>query len=116
MQLVLWFRIDLLQNTNFYTPIICIAIIILHLALYIHVDTSEEGAELRDATAAAVRAATQDGAAWVLKPQREGGGNNFYGPELSKFLKDHQGDPALSGTFHRCIAVFAVLYVYVFVA
>lgn len=55
---------------------------------------------MREATATAVHAATQDGAAWVLKPQREGGGNNFYGAELSKFLMDHQGDPALSGAFH----------------
>lgn len=64
-------------------------------------DTTTEGAELRAATAAAVQAATEDGAAWVLKPQREGGGNNLYGAELSQFLKDHRGDPVLSGTvFH----------------
>jgi hypothetical protein len=46
-----------------------------------------------------VQQAIADGAPWVLKPQREGGGNNLYGAELSAFLKEHQGDPVLSGAY-----------------
>lgn len=44
----------------------------------------------------AVQDATQDGSQWVLKPQREGGGNNYYGAELSAFLRDNHGSPVLS--------------------
>jgi glutathione synthase len=33
---------------------------------------------------------------YVLKPQREGGGNNYYGAELSAFLRDNHGSPVLS--------------------
>jgi glutathione synthase len=39
---------------------------------------------------AAADAALADGARWVLKPQREGGGNNLYGVELSQFLAVHR--------------------------
>lgn len=60
-------------------------------------DLSAEGAELRTVTEQAVAQATADGAPWVLKPQREGGGNNLYGVELSNFLKEHAGQSVLSG-------------------
>ena len=42
-------------------------------------------------------AISTDGEKWVLKPQREGGGNNFYGKELANFLKSHVGSDVLSG-------------------
>ena len=45
----------------------------------------------------AVDQAIADGSNWVLKPQREGGGNNLYGEELSRFLVEHKGDKALGG-------------------
>lgn len=48
-------------------------------------------------TAAAVDDAIKDGSKWVLKPQREGGGNNLYGSELSEFLLKNKSDPLLSG-------------------
>jgi hypothetical protein len=63
--------------------------------------TTPGGAAHRSATESAVQQAITDGAPWVLKPQREGGGNNLYGAELSAFLKEHQGDPVLSGAFSR---------------
>lgn len=44
----------------------------------------------------AVDNAIKDGSKWVLKPQREGGGNNFYGKDLSNFLDKHKGDTILS--------------------
>ena len=44
----------------------------------------------------AMKNAISDGSKWVLKPQREGGGNNYYGKELSNFLNDHKTDPTLS--------------------
>lgn len=44
----------------------------------------------------AMKDAISDGSKWVLKPQREGGGNNYYGKELSNFLSDHKTDPTLS--------------------
>jgi glutathione synthase len=47
---------------------------------------------------AAIEVAIRDGRQWVLKPQREGGGNNLYGSELSAFLSSHKNDPILSGT------------------
>ena len=62
-------------------------------------DNSPESAVHREATLRAVQQAQEDGAPWVLKPQREGGGNNLYGAELSSFLKEHQGSSVLSG---RC--------------
>ena len=37
--------------------------------------------------AAAAAAAIADGAQWVVKPQREGGGNNLYGADVSAFLR-----------------------------
>lgn len=55
-------------------------------------------ADTSRSTAAAVADATKDGSKWVLKPQREGGGNNLYGSELSEFLTKNKNDPVLSGT------------------
>jgi glutathione synthase len=56
-------------------------------------------ASVKPQAAAAIAAAIADrGARWVLKPQREGGGNNFYGDELARFLETHADDPALDGT------------------
>ena len=52
------------------------------------------------ATNTAVEEAIKDGSKWVLKPQREGGGNNLYGDELSDFLMKNENDPILSGTFN----------------
>ena len=46
--------------------------------------------------AEAVAAAEKDGNPWVLKPQREGGGNNYYGPALSSFLAANKHSPVLS--------------------
>jgi glutathione synthase len=45
----------------------------------------------------AMERAIEDGSSWVLKPQREGGGNNYYGTELSAYLKTHRNDPILGG-------------------
>eukprot|EP00605_Chrysophyceae_sp_TOSAG23-4_P002870 GSChrysophyteH1.ASY1.ANO1.3161.1 assembled CDS len=45
----------------------------------------------------AMESAIIDGSKWVLKPQREGGGNNYYGEELSEFLRIHRHDSELSG-------------------
>ena len=45
----------------------------------------------------AVSEAIHDGSCWVLKPQREGGGNNLYGEELSKFLDKYQDSDTLGG-------------------
>eukprot|EP01038_Epipyxis_sp_PR26KG_P009361 gene9361-12611_t len=39
----------------------------------------------------------EKGKNWVLKPQREGGGNNYYGEDLSKFLVENRNDSILSG-------------------
>jgi glutathione synthase len=43
--------------------------------------------------------AIADGSRWVLKPQREGGGNNLYGKELSDFLQKNKDSPLLEGTY-----------------
>lgn len=48
-----------------------------------------------------MEAAIKDGSKWVLKPQREGGGNNLYGVELSDFLLKNKDDPILSGKKQR---------------
>eukprot|EP01035_Chromulina_nebulosa_P018114 gene18114-23768_t len=53
-------------------------------------DSSEESLQ-------AIESAIADGSNWVLKPQREGGGNNLYGKELSEFLRKYKDDPILSG-------------------
>jgi glutathione synthase len=53
--------------------------------------------ETKDACRVAFDAASQDGSGWVLKPQREGGGNNYYNENLSQFLSTHKDDPILSG-------------------
>lgn len=49
-------------------------------------------ATMRSLAEPVINAAMQDGSAWVLKPQREGGGNNYYGEKLSAFLKQHAAD------------------------
>jgi hypothetical protein len=54
------------------------------------------------ATIGAIEDAIKDGSNWVLKPQREGGGNNLYGVELSGFLKKNREDPILSGINSFC--------------
>jgi len=45
-----------------------------------------------------ISSAIADGSHWVLKPQREGGGNNKFGAELSNFLLENkENDELLSG-------------------
>jgi len=44
-------------------------------------------------TAAVIAAAQADADAYVLKPQREGGGNNLYGEELQQRLAQVRGQP-----------------------
>jgi Eukaryotic glutathione synthase, ATP binding domain len=58
---------------------------------------------LSQSTAAAVDDAIKDGSKWVLKPQREGGGNNLYGSDLSEFLSKNKNDPVLSGADHSLV-------------
>lgn len=53
--------------------------------------------DVHELAAQAMADAMADGKDWVLKPQREGGGNNYYNQELSAFLREHQGQPMLSG-------------------
>lgn len=53
----------------------------------------------KEAEEATDKAIAGNGAAWVLKPQREGGGNNYYNHDLVQFLKEHKGDPILDGRF-----------------
>eukprot|EP01040_Poterioochromonas_malhamensis_P012805 gene12805-14033_t len=43
------------------------------------------------------QAIDDEGRSWVLKPQREGGGNNYYGAHLKDFLLQHRGQPVLEG-------------------
>lgn len=50
-------------------------------------------------TLAAIDSATRDGSSWVLKPQREGGGNNLYGTALSQFLASNRAMPAALAPF-----------------
>eukprot|EP01041_Mallomonas_annulata_P001976 gene1976-3842_t len=45
----------------------------------------------------AMENAIKDGSRWVLKPQREGGGNNYYGHALSDFLSANKEDSVLKG-------------------
>ena len=59
------------------------------------------------ATKGAIEDAIKDGSNWVLKPQREGGGNNLYGVELSAFLTANREDPVLSGMI---LFVFCIRY------
>ena len=62
------------------------------------------------ATIGAIEDAIKDGSNWVLKPQREGGGNNLYGVELSAFLTKNREDPLLSGMTHfiyKAISTFS---------
>ncbi len=53
--------------------------------------------EVRVLARDAIQQAKADGSRWVLKPQREGGGNNYYNANLSVFLQEHEGKPELSG-------------------
>ncbi len=48
------------------------------------------------ATKSALEAALRDGRQWVLKPQREGGGNNYYNQELSEFLQANAAQGVLN--------------------
>jgi Eukaryotic glutathione synthase, ATP binding domain len=57
------------------------------------------------ATIGAIEDAIKDGSNWVLKPQREGGGNNLYGVELSAFLKKNREDPVLSGMVYSILCI-----------
>lgn len=51
----------------------------------------------RESSSVAIANAISDGSNWVFKPQREGGGNNYYGAEVSNFLKSHLGSEILDG-------------------
>ena len=62
------------------------------------------------ATRAAMLGAMKNGSPWVLKPQREGGGNNLYGTELEEFLHKHQEDSVLSGE-SKCVCMYVCEYV-----
>ena len=70
-----------------------------------------------EVTKMAVENAICDGTNWVLKPQREGGGNNFYGQDLSDFLKSNYNDPILQGIYvcfiygyvHVCVCIIIFL-------
>jgi glutathione synthetase len=55
---------------------------------------SQSNPALHAQIGATIAKAKQSGDAWVLKPQREGGGNNFYNHELSALLKEHDGKGA----------------------
>ncbi len=55
------------------------------------------GSQVTDDGVRAMEEAMADGSRWVLKPQREGGGNNLYGKELSKFLLENRTNPVLNG-------------------
>ena len=52
--------------------------------------------DMDDVTRAAFQSAAEDGYGWVLKPQREGGGNNIYGKDVSIFLSKNRNTPLLS--------------------
>ncbi len=56
------------------------------------------GSEITEEAKAAMEDAIKDGSKWVLKPQREGGGNNLYGAELSRFLVNNVSE--LGGKIH----------------
>ena len=43
-----------------------------------------------------MEAALRDGHQWVLKPQREGGGNNYYNHELSEYLQANAAQGVLN--------------------
>jgi glutathione synthase len=62
--------------------------------------------ETKEAANKAMEQAMEDGSGWVLKPQREGGGNNYYGEKLSAFLREHKNDPVLDGKY---------IYIYLFI-
>ena len=52
--------------------------------------------DMDDATTKALEEAMKDGSGWVLKPQREGGGNNIYGQDVSTFLSKNRNTRILS--------------------
>ena len=52
--------------------------------------------EMDEATREAYERACCDGANWVLKPQREGGGNNIYGKDVSAFLLENRNRSVLT--------------------
>ena len=66
------------------------------------------------ATLAAMEAAIKDGSKWVLKPQREGGGNNLYGVELSDFLQKNKNDPILSGRAQEGKKIVIIIFIFFF--
>lgn len=47
-----------------------------------------------------------NGLRWVLKPQREGGGNNLYGDKIATHLRRHRDDGVLQGTTHVTVHQF----------
>lgn len=61
---------------------------------------------IREISNSAISRAEVDGSPWVLKPQREGGGNNYYGQNLSKFLLDHKNDTTLSGNAYNILIYY----------
>ena len=61
--------------------------------------TSGQSAGADVGTLAAIDSAARDGSCWVLKPQREGGGNNLYGTALSQFLASNRATPAALASF-----------------
>jgi len=52
---------------------------------------------MNDAAKYALSDAISNGNSWVLKPQREGGGNNMYGKDVSDFLAANRNNPVLGG-------------------
>ena len=52
---------------------------------------------MTEAALEAYHQAMEDGDPWVLKPQREGGGNNYYGENVSKFLQENKNSAVLAG-------------------
>lgn len=53
--------------------------------------------DMKDAAKNAMNDAILDGSHWVLKPQREGGGNNMYGKAVSEYLSANRNCSVLSG-------------------
>jgi hypothetical protein len=49
------------------------------------------------ATEAIQQAIDDHGRKWVLKPQREGGGNNYYNNHLRDFLMTHKDEDMIRG-------------------
>jgi glutathione synthase len=51
---------------------------------------------MNDAAKIAMNNAIVDGNNWVLKPQREGGGNNMYGEAVGEYLSANRNTSVLS--------------------